>query len=182
MPTVVQLENALRAWVLSAMDDAYPDEQIIIADQGQPRPERPYGDIRIDAIESRGRDEQRPVDDYGDRDVVGVRAVRVTVQFYGPGAVQLAERARSALYLETVTDVLSAAGVAFWSAMPVLNLPIEIETEIEPRAAFDVVFGVASVQSEDVGLIETVEGTGTFSDVDGSPIPEATVDYEVPVP
>lgn len=167
MPTVTQIEDGLRAWVLAAISDVVGD-RVIFADQGEARPERPYADVDVGAIEQRGRDEWRGVDADGLRDVTGPRAVRVTVQVYGPDAMELAERARAALWRETVGDTLRSAGIVFYNAEPVLDITTEIETDLEPRAAFDALFGVASLQTENVGVIECVEGTGTYRNADGS--------------
>ncbi len=162
MPTVVQIEDALRTWVLDALSSGPVGERVIIAEQGKPRPERPYADIDIQGIAQRGRDEWRPVDADGLRQVVGQRVARATVQLYGDDAVQLAEEARAELWLETVTDKLSTAGLAFLTAEDVLDITGSIATAIEERGAFDVRFSLASVQTENVGTIDSVEGTGTY--------------------
>jgi hypothetical protein len=176
---VEAVEDALRGWVLSALE---PDvgERVIFADQGQPRPERPYADISIDAIETRGRDDQRPIDEDGLRDVVGVRALRATVRCFGDNALGLAETARSALWLEPILDELRVAGLAFWRAEPALDITTEIDTALEPRAAFEALFGVAALQNENVGIIECVEGTGTYKDAAGTIVREQ--DYGTCVP
>lgn len=174
MPTVAQVEDALRTWVKNA---AGLGERVIMADQGHARPQRPYADVKVNAMESRGRDEQRPIDDDGEREVVGVRAVRATIRTFGANALELSEKIRSALWLETVTDLLRAAGVSFWTAQPSLDLTTAIETSLEPRAVFEALFGVASMQTENVGIIECVEGEGTFLDVAGTTV--ATMEYGV---
>jgi hypothetical protein len=176
MPTVTQVEDALRPWVLGALVGSPAEGNVIFSAQGRARPARPYADIDLATIEQRGRDERRGVDEDGIREVVGQRAVRVTIQLYGDDAMELAERVRSDLWLETVTDPLRAAGIAFWSAEPVLDLTTEIETALEPRAAFEALFGIARAKSEDVGFINCVEGTATYLAPDGSTAIE--YDYE----
>jgi len=163
MPTVTQIEDALRTWVLDALIGTPAEGNVIFHGAGQPRPARPYADVDLGSIEQRGRDEWRGIDLDGLREVVGQRSVRATIQVYGDDAMELAERVRSDLWLETVTDELRTEGVAFWRAEPVLDLTVEIETAMEPRAAFDVLFGIAHAKTEDVGYINCVEGTGTYT-------------------
>lgn len=176
MPTVTQIKAALRTWAINAVDGTGAEGRVIFVDQGQPRPARPYLDVKVNGIETRGRDELRPIDDDGLRDVVGVRAVRATINAYGPDALELAERTRSALWLENTTDLLRAAGISFWRAEPTLDITTEIDTSIEPRAVFEALFGVASVQTENVGAIECVEGEGTYIAPDGSPVLTVAID------
>ena len=168
MPTVIEIQNALRDWVVDAVGVSAVGQRVIFAEQGAPKPARPYVDIHIPGLASRGQDEKQATDVAGVRKVVGIRTATVTIQAYGPGAMQIAMTVRDALGKETVTDKLHAAGLSFWQAQQVSNLTTNIEAQFEERAAFEATFGLAAVSTETVGVIETVEGTATYKRPDDS--------------
>lgn len=167
-PTVTGIETAIHAWVRDAV--AAITERVIIADQGRSRPERPYADVKLAAIQRRGIDENGAVDGNGDREVSGVRMLRVTVRTFGDEAMQMASDARDALGKETVRDALCAAGLSFWNMADALDISAEIETAIERRSTFDAFFGIASRVTENVGLIQCVEIEGEYAKPDGETI------------
>lgn len=161
-----RLRLALRKWVEYAVDGFDdPEVAVVFAQQGKPRPPRPYVDITIDAIAQAGRDERLPIDVLGNRVVAGPRVATVTVAAYGPGAIGIAEQVRSALWLEGVHRRLRIQGVSFLQADAVQNGTVELETGLEERGIFAAQFAYRTAQTESVGWAEAVEVAGTLYDV-----------------
>lgn len=161
-----RVKLGLRKWVEYAVDGFDdPEVAVVFAQQGKPRPPRPYVDITIDAIAQVGRDERSRTDKQGNRTVSGPRVATVTVAAYGPGAIGIAEQVRSALWLEGVHRRLRQQGVSFLQADPVQNGTVELETGLEERGIFSVFFAYRTAQVESVGFAEAIEVAGTLYDV-----------------
>jgi len=66
--------------------------------------------------------------------------------------------------LEDVTrrTELINAGLAVWNSNAILDTTVELESGFEPRAQFDIEFGIASNRDADLGQISSTEITGTI--------------------
>ncbi|MFH0902141.1 MAG: hypothetical protein V2A73_16035 [Pseudomonadota bacterium] len=179
MPTMTQINAALRAWVETALVGTDAAGRTIFNRQGKPRPERPYADISIDSIRAVGQDERRPIDDDGDRGVVGTRIAAVTVQTYGADALGLAETIRSALSLKTVLTALRAEELVFLASESVQDITALLATDYEERATFEARFAFVSDQTENVGWIEAVEGSYEYEDIDGTTALDGTFSVDI---
>lgn len=175
---VTRVKRALRKWLSLALVGTAAEDRVIFGQQGKPRMERPYCDVTLSSVASRGRDERRTHDNAGERHVVGPRVVMATVQLFGPDAMGLGEQARAGLYLEAVRALLHIEAVSFMEADPVQNITTSIETEIEERAVFAARFAYASDQTETVGWIEHVEVEAVLEDEAGTTVEDTT--YWVP--
>lgn len=116
----------------------------------------------------------------GVRLVGGHRECTVDVNVFGPTALARAEAVRSALQLLAPLSKLRAAGLAPYAASEVRDLTGLLETERQPRAQFDVRFGLTSFTPEYVGAIESVELREIYSEADGTVAYDTTETIEGP--
>ena len=112
----------------------------------------------------------------------GTRILTATVDCFGKESerdevMERVERIRSALGLVGTRDKLRTAGMAVYGTEPVVNLTALLDTMRQPRATFDARFGVGSVQSEYVGIVERATITATIQHPDDSTAETATVTY-----
>jgi hypothetical protein len=160
---------ALRAWFLPATGLA--DAKVIWANQNGPRPLPPFATInpRV-AIRRLGvYDEERlDPDAPGQIDRVGQRKLTISCNAYGPGAIDLLERAQEALDTNAARAAFASAGLAVSDRGEVRDLTKLLETQYEERAQLDVVFALATASSEDAGYIESAEITATLLNPDGT--------------
>jgi hypothetical protein len=135
----------------------------IFEEQAQSRPSvRPYGTIRIMSSEQVGGDDYKnPVDSQGNRILKGVRRGIISLNIYGPSAVEKMMIARDSMFKVSNIDKLwNTYGISTLSTGNLQNLTGLLETDFEERAQMDVNILFARNISDETGLIEHVEITG----------------------
>jgi hypothetical protein len=157
------IRSALRAWVLQVT--ALSDGKVIWARQNAPRPKPPYVLLndRVALARVGLGDEERLTNTPGEILHVGQRRMTLSVNVYGLDAHSLAEQIQEGLELYSVRELLTDAGLAVIDRGQVLDLSGLLEANFEERSQLDVIFGLTSTQSENVGWIESVETTGTYN-------------------
>ncbi len=166
MINVVASEDVIRELVVDAT--LLDEQQVIFAHEAGDRPDKPFVTIKITAITRIGTDARNVSDSAGDAEieVVGNRELSVSVQVFGPGAMQFASAIQSATQTFSPLDKLRQAGVVFLRDNGMRDISAELETISEPRASLDLVFGVASTVIDSPGTIDQVRITGDISDRD----------------
>ena len=99
-------------------------------------------------------------------DIVGQRTANISVMSYGPNAEQLMISLQNSLEKPTVLAGLRANGIAIWNEPNILDLSAELDAGFENRAGMDLLLGIGSSIVDDVGIIESIESTGSFNDGD----------------
>lgn len=178
--TISEVENAVRAWILSTTgldgsrvwfaQQPVPSPAI---DSGEPRITIDVGDLRpIGQDELRHDfDSSRPAGQEIQYTAIGPREVTVSVQaFAEEGAGELLERAMTGLRLPSVRDALNAAGVGVLRVGTVRRLSVVRGTTYEDRALLEVVLQISSSAVERIGYFDRVEivyGAGPALVLDG---------------
>jgi len=153
------------------------DIPIIVEQPNVPRPNPPYIGLMITTpLIKIGRDNiERPAvaippaiqkkDNIGGQRqfTVSVRAYvsPINQQFYD--AQNLLIILQDSLEDETRRVELTEAGLAVWVSNAILDTTVELESGFEPRAQFDIGFGIASNRDADLGQISSAEFTGTLN-------------------
>jgi hypothetical protein len=178
MATWAQIEQALRAWIMTTT--GLHDSKVIFADQDAPRPvSGPFATIKGRLSRTRiGAFDEEAASEDDDSDIIRTQRRRLTVSInlIGTDALSLADDASDGLDRYDVREALDAVGLAVIDPGDVRDLTGLIETRHEERGQFDAVFHMVSQTTETVGWIEIVEGTATYTDAepDGS---DATQDF-----
>lgn len=163
------VKTALYTWANTASGIT-----VVFADQSAPRPAKPYISLKVTGLNSIGHDYEGLPDATGDASFRGNREFQVYAQTIGSNAIQYAEALHSSLEMRASRDQLATAGIVFVENLGINDITELLETEWEERAQIDFRFRIASVDTENVGLIEHVEVTQTINDVDGSTIETST--------
>jgi hypothetical protein len=157
--SVTTIEDTLYAWLASVTG-----ETVILAEENGTRPAPPFGTIKLTNITRVGTTEVKKPDANGDREAVNNYELAASFQFFGSSARQKALDVLDILGLETGTATLEAAGLYFFRSNGIPDLSELLRGDYEKRAGLDVVFGIQGTATEAVGLIETINMTGTVYD------------------
>lgn len=147
---------------------------LIWMDQNAPRPSLPYTAMKIIGRRRVHKDRYSDVDDEGIQTVAGDREFTLSMQryqAYGPDSVtQKLQDVVDKLQLQTNMDAFMSKGLAAWNTSDVKDISALLDkTQIEKRANVDIFFRYRAKLTDNVGLIETVNITGT-DDGFGSPV------------
>lgn len=168
--TFADLENAVRAWVVSS--SGLDPSLVYFADQPYPVSEvRPRITIRLGALAPIGHDwathtydPARQAGQEIEYSATGSRELTISLQAFAPTTVgdgdtarELLERVFGRLSLPSVRDPLNAAGVGVLRTGTVTRLPAVVGTMNEDRAVGELVALVSSKYSERTGYIERAE-------------------------
>lgn len=137
---------------------------VIFANENSPRPALPYMTLFLNSLVQIGDDYVPRPDGVGDLDLVGDREFTLQVQCFGGDPITLLENMRTSLQKETVLATLRANGIVFVQHNPITDITALLDTEFEPRASMDILFRIAQTDTDNHGLIETVEVQEVFSD------------------
>lgn len=159
------IEDALRAWVLSA--SGLEDDHVIWSQQGGPRPSAPFIALQTFTMKNIGQD-WVDIEDAAEGEVEmkarGVREVTLVAQCFSEDATGAAAAAMllnqvvSAARLPSNVAALNAAGVGLARFEPVQTISGVIgSTDWEPRATVSVRFFITSELSEPGTYIRSVQ-------------------------
>lgn len=153
---------------------------VITEQPNVPRPRPPYIGLMITApLQKIGRDNVETSLE-GDN-IGGQRRFTIAIRSYvSPknegfyDAQNLLIKLQDSLEDETRRTELTNAGLAVWISGVILDTTVELESGFEPRAQFDVEFGIASNREAELGQISTAVFTGTIDGETGDPfqVPE----------
>jgi len=171
------IEDAIADWVTDVLSIA-----IQWADQSEPQPTRPFASLKIQGPTIIGTtDEKRTVEksepDTWEQQTIGQREITLTViveaakeESQDPlrHARALATHLQTSLQIDSITEGLEKAGLAFREVGPVLDISLTIANEFVNRASLEFRAGLASCVAEDIDVIEEIEGEGTVTKADGT--------------
>jgi hypothetical protein len=136
---------------------------VIWADQNGPRPALPYATLRLSVIPRIGTPHYSNPDNNGLQTVLAVRESIVQVQRFGTDSVAAVETFADKLALTTNLDKFSLQKIALFDVSSVTDVAQLLNgLATEPRASVDFSIRWVSDQTDNVGLIETVNSNGTI--------------------
>jgi hypothetical protein len=151
-----------------------PTNKVIWQDLNAPRPALPYVAMKVMSQRVVNYDYYKDPDANGIQTVQGDRELTLNIQYIGDDSVQNAEMIVDKLRLQTVIDKFMAAKyVAFNTAQVVDVAALLSGATIEPRASLDVFVRTKKYQTDNIGLISTVQISA--SDNSGAPAYTITV-------
>ena len=138
---------------------------VIWMDQNAPRPALPYCAMKIMSVRQKNRDHYSDVDDSGIQTVAGDREFTLNIQRYQAygvdGVTGKLQAIADKLRLISVIDKFKSKGLVAFNAAQVQDISALLDkTQIEKRASLDIFIRYRSVQTDDVGLIETANIQG----------------------
>jgi hypothetical protein len=137
--------------------------QVIYADQNGPRPSFPYAVLRLSDFVKTSKDEIRQINPArGIYEVGGERRLTAAVDYFGNNPIQEITKAYNSLEKRDIVELLITANLAVIDKNPIQNLTAVLETEYEPHSFFDFFLGLTDNIEDDLGIIESVQTTGTY--------------------
>lgn len=136
---------------------------VIFFNSNAPRPALPYVTLFLQSLVQIGDDYIPKPDNVGLSEIIGDREFTLNVQVFGGDPITILENLRSSLQKETVLNGLRANNIAFVQHFPINDITELLDSRFEPRASMDILFRIAQTDSENNGLIETVEIEEEFS-------------------
>jgi len=137
------------------------DCEVVLANDNGPRASRPFISMQIAVGEPqpvhRGR-----VDDDGKQPISAHRPVSVQLQCYGDGSWDILDALQLKLYADGMIDLAESLNIAVLRQPRLQDVPALLDgTKYESRAILDIEAMYTAVIEDDVGYIETVNGTVT---------------------
>jgi hypothetical protein len=152
----------------------------IFADQDAPRPPHPYIALRTLSAIGPENEHYLQVDANGGQAVKSHLDMTIEIQAFGPGWLTLLGDLRQKLKWETTSDACYRAGLAIFDRGAVQDIGSLLDAAFwEPRGCLEI--GVRTLQEtiDQVGLIETVNVTGTLSG-SSTPVLDASLSVVAP--
>lgn len=181
-----EVRDGLHKWLSYVAD--YP---VVMAEASDPRPAEPHLAFKLfpSLVRVGSRDEHRPATDTTPYTIVSHRMITVTITAggwpVGPyddledkvEATHLLTAVQLALEAPTTQAMLQSLDLGIINEGEVIDISAEQETETEPRAVLDIIFGIRIDITDDPGCIEKAKMSGELSPTfDGSTrlVPEFT--------
>lgn len=141
---------------------AATDRPVVFANEnGKRPPQRPFITLQLEVGQPqpvhRGR-----VDDDGIRKITSHRPITLQLQCYGADSWSVLEQLQLSLYSDALQELAETLNISLQREPRLQNVPALLDdTKYEPRAILDLEAMYTASTEEDVGYIETVNGTGT---------------------
>ncbi len=167
------IEDALYDWAFAQLGGVF----VMWAEQNAAPKSNPYATLRLSSTTRVGEDfSGAPDSGTGIADLTGNRDFMLEVQTLGAGAKANIEKLRASLQKTQVLAALRADGVVFVEEVAQNNITEVVAgtTKYEAREFLDLMMRTASVDTDDVGVVEHVELTEKVLDPAGNTVIEET--------
>jgi len=158
--------DALQAWVADTLNIT-----AVWLNPNAPRPPRPYATLQAVNRQRIGSASQGPTSAAGNADFTGDRELTLSVQYIGSASsndprdgYQELQALVDSLERPSVRESLHGAGWSFIRTALLQDITAQVGTEWEPRAVVDIEFRTAVTQSDQVGVVDTVNIESTLSE------------------
>lgn len=171
-----QIKTIVQTW---AQDFSADGVTVVFANQNAPRPAYPYITVHKTATAESEHSTIEGPDADGFADIVDDQTISISLQAFGDGAHDILSTLRNSLKKVTTLDYFRAQEMPFIRILSGINdLTTVVGSRQEERAGMDLEFRAANVVTDEVGLIESVSGSGEF---EGATIQTVDVTFETGV-
>lgn len=155
------IEDIIQAWAVANADAEV--NEVILANQNGPRPERPYITFLITSDNQTEHADESEVNDDGEITITNDKTVIVSTQCFGENSKSIMDGLRNSLNKVSVKDGLRGSGLPYIRTLNgVTDLSQVVGSEFEERAGMDLEFRTTAEVIDEVGFIECVDGTATY--------------------
>lgn len=159
-------------WAVTNIPSGMP---VIYLYNNAPRPTVDYITLLISTCTTIGWDwTENPTDDSGISNMVGDREFTVQIQGYGGDPMTVLQNLRTSLQKQSVLDTLNAVGIVSVNWLGISDITTLIDTRFEQRASMDILFRMADIYTDNLGVIDTVVLEEVFQDATGSIVYDET--------
>lgn len=173
-----QVRTSIYEWAVANIPSGMP---AIYLYNNSPRPTVDYITLYISTVTEIGWDwVQGPLDDTGISQQVGDREFTVQIQGYGGDPLTVLNSLRTSLQKQSVLDSLRVNGIVFANWFPINDVTQLIDSRYEQRASMDVLFRIADVYTDNLGVIDTVVEQEIYKNPSGTTVYDQT--FTIPQP
>jgi len=159
-------------WAVANIPSAMP---VVYLFPNAPRPTVDYVSLYISTITQIGWDwTQDPLDDFGISKMVGDREFTLQVQAYGGDPMTVLQNLRTSLQKQTVLDSLRVNGIVFVNWFAINDVTELVDSRFEQRASMDVLFRIADISTDDLGVIDRIVLQEVVKDPTGTTVYDET--------
>lgn len=159
-------------WVIANVPSGMP---AIWLYANAPRPTVDYISLYISTVTQIGWDYvQGPLDNTGISEQVGDREFTLQIQGYGGDPLTVLQNLRTSLQKQTVLDSLRVNGIVFANWFQINDVTELIDSRFEQRGSLEILFRIADIYSDDLGVIDTVELQEVYEDPEGNIVYDET--------
>jgi hypothetical protein len=164
-----QIKSVLYSWVNEIVGpETAHNFQVIFYRQGKPRPERFFSIDLMQETDHGLKDDYLDTDEEGIYNRRGYRTRIVSFESYGSGSLEAMKRLKLSAYFERIQDLLyDQNGISILNTEDILNLTGLLDSTYEERAKLDIEIHYFIEDSEDLGIIESVDVQGDINDIEG---------------
>lgn len=149
-----QVRTYLYEWAIANIPSGMP---VVFLYPNAPRPTVDYVSLYISTINQIGWDwTQDPLDDSGVTEMVGDREFTLQCVGYGGDPMTVIQNLRTSLQKQSVLDSLRVNGIVFVSWFAINDVTELVDSRYEQRASMDVLFRIADIYTDNLGVIDTV--------------------------
>lgn len=139
-------------------------------DQNGTRPALPYATLKVKSIRYVNQDYNESPDDDGDMRTLGDREFTLSINYYAQktdDTIEILQRVVDRIRTLSVSDKFNAKGFSAFDTSAVNDVSFLMDSvKIEQRATVDVFIRYKSRLTDNVGLIDTADITGSDNDED----------------
>ena len=160
---VSTVQKAIFDWV-----SAETNIDVIWERANSPRPARPYIGLLVLALVPVGTAYVSPPNNAGIATIIGQSVMSLSINTFISmkaselNAINILENLRLSLWKESTKTILRDKGIGYLLSSNNQNIEQIIGTEFEERGVLDINFLICSSITDDVGIIERVEGVGEY--------------------
>ncbi len=141
-------------WAIANIPSAMP---VIYLYPNSPRPTVDYVSLYISTITQIGWDwTQDPLNDSGITNMVGDREFTLQAQAYGGDPMTVLQNLRTSLQKQSVLDSLRVNGIVLVNWFAINDITDLVDSRYEQRASMDILFRIADVYIDNLGVIDNV--------------------------
>lgn len=156
------LFNVFYQWAVANVN--FAGVTVIEEKQNAPRPKRPFVTLNIISQVDQDFSDQLPPDDEGMAEIVNNREISLSIMAYGENANLIIDNLRRSCEKPSVRLEFRRSGVVYIQVLSGFTDETEtVSSEYEERANLDLSFRTATIDTDDVGLIEEVEVSGAVN-------------------
>jgi hypothetical protein len=170
MVTVELVENTLYDWAYAVLNPTGTLPGAIIPviwfHENMPRPTKPYLAIHLSTINSKGVDYVGIPNNSGIAEIVGNRDLSLLIQGFGENSMNWMEKLKTSLEKPSIQLILRVANLVFVERLGINCIAEVVDNRFEERNQMDLRFRFAQIDSDNTGLIEHANVTGTLKGPD----------------
>jgi len=157
--TNIDIKQVLKDWINANKGD--PSITVIEANQNAPRPELPYITLLVTSVTVEEHANISSPNSDGDASIENEAAVMCSLQCFADDAFSILSGLKLSLEKVTVKQNLRAVGLPYIRTLSeVSDISEVVGTNFETRASLDLEFRTTLSVIDNIGVIESVYGTG----------------------